>query len=110
MDPFKGQGGIQMLLTAEQEAQHIVNTARNLRTQRLKQAKEEAEKEAAEYRTHMEEEYQKSISETTGSSGTNVKRLDQETDVKIRSLKKSGSKVSNEVVDMLLKYVTNIKM
>lgn len=34
-----------------------------VRTQRLKQAKEEAEKEAAEYRTHMEEEYQKSISE-----------------------------------------------
>ncbi|CAK8540588.1 unnamed protein product [Lathyrus sativus] len=110
MDPFKGQGGIQMLLTAEQEAQHIVNTARNLRTQRLKQAKDEAEKEAAQYRTHMEEEYQKSISETTGNSGTNVKRLDEETDAKIKNLKKSGSKVSNEVVDMLLKYVTNIKM
>ncbi|KAL5095991.1 hypothetical protein RYX36_000318 [Vicia faba] len=110
MDPFKGQGGIQMLLTAEQEAQHIVNTARNLRTQRLKQAKDEAEKEAAQYRTHMEEEYQKSISETTGNSGTNVKRLDQETDAKIKTLKKSGSKVSNEVVDMLLKHVTNIKM
>jgi len=29
MDPFKGQGGIQMLLTAEQEAQHIVSNARN---------------------------------------------------------------------------------
>lgn len=33
MDPFKGQGGIQMLLTAEQEAQHIVNTARNCKIQ-----------------------------------------------------------------------------
>ena len=109
MDPFKRQGGIQMLLTAEQEAQRIVNNARNLRTQRLKQAKDEAEKEAAQYRSHMEEEYQKSISETTGSSGSNVKRLDQETDAKIRGLKKSGSKVSTEVVDMLLKYVTNIK-
>lgn len=29
MDPFKGQGGIQMLLIAEQEAQHIVSNARN---------------------------------------------------------------------------------
>lgn len=35
----------------------------SVRTQRLKQAKEEAEREAAQYRTHMEEEYQKSISE-----------------------------------------------
>ncbi|KEH21573.1 vacuolar (H+)-ATPase G subunit [Medicago truncatula] len=109
MDPFKGQGGIQMLLTAEQEAQHIVSNARNLRTQRLKQAKDEAEREAAQYRSHMEEEYQKSLTETTGSSGLNVKRLDQETDTKIGDLKQSGSKVSTEVVDMLLKYVTNIK-
>ncbi|XP_020207028.1 V-type proton ATPase subunit G 1 [Cajanus cajan] len=109
MDPFKGQGGIQMLLTAEQEAQHIVSSARNLRTHRLKQAKDEAEKEAAQYRTHMEEEYQKSISETTGSSGSNVKRLEEETEAKIKTLKKSTSKVTTEVVDMLLKYVTNIK-
>lgn len=29
MDSIKGQGGIQMLLTAEQEAQHIVSSARN---------------------------------------------------------------------------------
>lgn len=33
MDPFKGQGGIQMLLTAEQEAQHIVSNARNCKIQ-----------------------------------------------------------------------------
>ncbi|RXH73689.1 hypothetical protein DVH24_016511 [Malus domestica] len=29
MDSVRGQGGIQMLLTAEQDAQHIVNNARN---------------------------------------------------------------------------------
>lgn len=33
MDPFRGQGGIQMLLTAEQEAQHIVTNARNCKFQ-----------------------------------------------------------------------------
>ncbi|KAE9592091.1 putative H(+)-transporting two-sector ATPase [Lupinus albus] len=110
MDPFKGQGGIQMLLTAEQEAQHVVSSARNLRTQRLKQAKEEAENEAAQYKSHMEDEYQKSLSETSGSSGSNVKKLDEETETKIKNLKDSASKVSTEVVDMLLKYVTNIKV
>jgi len=35
----------------------------SVRAQRLKQAKEEAEKEAAQYRSHMEDEYQNSISE-----------------------------------------------
>ena len=29
MDPFRGQGGIQMLLTAEQEAQNIVASAKS---------------------------------------------------------------------------------
>jgi len=35
----------------------------SVRTQRLKQAKDEAEREAAQYRSHMEDEYQNSISE-----------------------------------------------
>ncbi|RZB93641.1 V-type proton ATPase subunit G [Glycine soja] len=109
MDPFKGQGGIQMLLIAEQEAQHIVSNARNCKTPFFFIAKDEAEREATEYRSHIEEEYQKSISENTGSSGSNVKRLEEETNAKIKNLKKSTSKVSSEVVDMLLKYVTNIK-
>ncbi|KAF7825102.1 V-type proton ATPase subunit G-like [Senna tora] len=70
MDPFRGQGGIQMLLTAEQEAQHI----------------------------------------TSGNSGSNVKRLEEETETKINNLKGSASKVSTEIVDMLLKHVTSIKV
>ncbi|KAK2651363.1 hypothetical protein Ddye_011219 [Dipteronia dyeriana] len=39
----RGQGGIQQLLVAEQEAQLIVNAARNETLIRRKQAKEEAE-------------------------------------------------------------------
>ncbi|KAI9077878.1 hypothetical protein K1719_040139 [Acacia pycnantha] len=110
MDPFRGQGGIQMLLTAEQEAQHIVSSARNLRTQRLKQAKEEAEREAALYKSHMESEYQKTLSETSGNSGSNVKRLEEETQDKINNLKASAPNVSAEIVDMLLNHVTSIKV
>ncbi|RDX83460.1 V-type proton ATPase subunit G, partial [Mucuna pruriens] len=74
-----------------------------VRTHRLKQAKEEAEREATLYRSHMEDEYQKSISETSGSSGSNVKRLEEETEGKIEKLKISTSQVSSEVVEMLLK-------
>lgn len=39
MDSIKGQGGIQMLLTAEQEAQHIVCSARNCKEPVLSSAK-----------------------------------------------------------------------
>ncbi|KAJ4966948.1 hypothetical protein NE237_018797 [Protea cynaroides] len=71
MDSMKGQGGIQMLLTAEQEAQQIVTSARNLKMKRLKQAKDEAEKEASQYRAHLEAEHQKNVSETKDNSGSN---------------------------------------
>ncbi|XP_050213450.1 V-type proton ATPase subunit G-like [Mercurialis annua] len=108
MESMRGQGGIQMLLTAEQEAQHIVSAARNLKMTRLKQAKDEAEKEMANYRTHLESEYQNKLSETSGNSGNTVKRLDEETEVKIKNLKESASKVQSDVVAMLLKYVTTV--
>ncbi|KAF3445445.1 hypothetical protein FNV43_RR10621 [Rhamnella rubrinervis] len=107
MDSFKGQGGIQMLLTAEQEAQSIISNARNLKMSRLKQAKDEADREVANYRSNLETEYQNQKSEM--SSGTNAKRLEEETEVKIQNLKESATKVSSDIVGMLLKYVTTVK-
>ncbi|KAL9449423.1 hypothetical protein AB3S75_011367 [Citrus x aurantiifolia] len=109
MDSFRGQGGIQMLLNAEQEAQHIVSSARNLKMARLKQAKDEAKKEVTLYKSHLETECQKRISETSGSSESTVKRLEEETEIKIKQLKDSALKVSKEVTDLLIKYITAIK-
>ncbi|KAL3513372.1 hypothetical protein ACH5RR_026089, partial [Cinchona calisaya] len=63
MDAMQGQGGIQMLLSAEQDAQQIVSTAKNNKMARLRQAKEEAENEVGQYRAHLEAEYQRNISE-----------------------------------------------
>ncbi|RRT49124.1 hypothetical protein BHE74_00019576, partial [Ensete ventricosum] len=70
MDPVRGHGGIHMLLAAEQEAQQIVSSARNytmlfyaVKTGRLKQAKDEAEREAAAYRASLEEDYLRKVSE-----------------------------------------------
>ncbi|KAK2401265.1 hypothetical protein P8452_08003 [Trifolium repens] len=105
----RGQGGIQQLLAAEQEAQRIVNAAKNEKSARLKQAKEEAEKEIAEYRAKLEAEFQKKVSDSSGDSGANVKRLDQETEEKIHHLKTEAARISDDVVAMLLKYVTTVK-
>ncbi|KAI9121964.1 hypothetical protein K1719_006653 [Acacia pycnantha] len=105
----RGQGGIQQLLAAEQEAQRIVNAARNEKMARLKQAKEEAEKEIAEYRAQVEYEFQRKLTESSGDSGANVKRLDLETEAKIQHLKTEASRISQDVVAMLLKHVTSVK-
>ncbi|XWS21921.1 hypothetical protein CRYUN_Cryun30bG0098100 [Craigia yunnanensis] len=109
MDSFRGQGGIQMLLTAEQEAQHIVSGARSLKMARLKQAKEEAEKDVALYHYNTETEYQNKISETSGNSGNTVKQLEEETEMKIKALTESTSRVSKEIVDMLMKHITSVR-
>ncbi|KAI4349155.1 hypothetical protein L6164_009787 [Bauhinia variegata] len=105
----RGQGGIQQLLAAEQDAQRIVNAARNEKLARLKQAKEEAEKEIAEYRAQVEREFQKKLAESSGDSGANVKRLEKETEAKIHQLKTQAAIISNDVVNMLLKHVTTVK-
>ncbi|XP_065041221.1 V-type proton ATPase subunit G1-like [Musa acuminata AAA Group] len=109
MDPVRGHGGIHMLLAAEQEAQQIVSSARNLKTGRLKQAKDEAEREAAAYRASLEEDYQRKVSESTGSSGWNVKRLEKETETKIQNLKNASSAIHADVINMLLKHVTTVQ-
>lgn len=46
--------------------------------------------------------------QTSGDSGANVKRLEQETDAKIEQLKNEASRISRDVVDMLLKNVTTV--
>ncbi|CAM8962123.1 unnamed protein product [Rhodiola kirilowii] len=109
MEASRGQNGIQQLLAAEQEAQHIVNAARAAKNARLKQAKEEADKEIAAFRAQMEADFQKKVAQSSGDSGANVKRLEQETAAKIEHLKTEASRISQDVVDMLLKYVTTVK-
>ncbi|EEC73843.1 hypothetical protein OsI_08596 [Oryza sativa Indica Group] len=109
MDANRRQGGIQQLLAAEQEAQQIVNAARSAKSARLRQAKEEAEREIAEYRAQMEAEFQRKVAESSGDSGANVKRLEQETDTKIAQLKEQAANVSPEVIQMLLRHVTTVK-
>ncbi|KAK9064103.1 hypothetical protein SSX86_017975 [Deinandra increscens subsp. villosa] len=109
MDASRGRNGIQLLLTAEQEAQQIVNAARNAKLARLKQAKEEAEKEVAEFRAQMEADFQRKLAESSGDSGANVKRLEKETEAKIQHLKTEADRISHDVVDMLLKVVTSVR-
>ncbi|CAN6804354.1 hypothetical protein Bca4012_087886 [Brassica carinata] len=109
MESSSNHGGIKLLLAAEHEAQQIVNAARTAKMARLKQAKEEAETEVAEHKASTEHGFQRKLEETSGDSGANVKRLEQETDAKIEQLKNEASRISRDVVDMLLKHVTTVK-
>ncbi|KAK8965248.1 V-type proton ATPase subunit G 1 [Platanthera guangdongensis] len=76
---------------------------------RLKQAKEEAEKEIAEFRAQIEDAFKKKLAESSGDSGANVKRLEEETRHKIQHLEAESVTISNVVVQMLLRHVTTVK-
>ena len=47
--------------------------------------------------------------QSSGDSGANVKRLEQETDAKIHHLKTEAGRISGDVVKMLLKHVTTVR-
>lgn len=47
--------------------------------------------------------------QTSDNSGSNVKRLDEETTKKVQSFKEVSKKVSPDVVGMLMKHVMTVK-
>ena len=49
------------------------------------------------------------IKQSSGDSGANVKRLEQETETKIHHLKTEAARISYDAVQMLLKQVTTVK-
>lgn len=110
MNTMRGQDGIQALLTAEQEAQQIVSTAKNNKLTRLKQAKDEAELEVVAFRTSLEKENQRKNLEASGSSGWHVKKLEEETETKISGLKDASTIVGSDVVSILLNHVTSVRV
>ncbi|XP_031493415.1 V-type proton ATPase subunit G-like [Nymphaea colorata] len=103
----QSQGGIQALLAAEQEAQQIVSSARNAKMARLKQAKQEAEREIAAFRAQLEAEHQK---KNAGDASFAVNWLEQETEAKIQNLKNASAAVSQDIVSMIMKHVKTVKV
>lgn len=49
------------------------------------------------------------IKQSSGDSGANVKRLEQETEAKIHHLKNEAERISHDVINILLKHVTTVK-
>ncbi|KAK1583193.1 hypothetical protein Q3G72_021729 [Acer saccharum] len=76
---------------------------------RDKMAKEDADMEIAQYCAQVEAEFQRKVAVSSGDSGANVKRLEHQTDTKIQHLKIEASRISQDVLQMLLKQVTTVK-
>ena len=98
--------GIQKLLAAEQEAQAIVSAARAEKTQRLRQAKAEADAEIAAYRTQREEKYQTILQSQSGDSTARAAKLENDAIAQIKTVKQQIESSKKTVSNMLAQKVT----
>ncbi|KAK2076737.1 hypothetical protein QBZ16_005497 [Prototheca wickerhamii] len=108
MEVPAGQDGIQRLLAAEKEAQAIVAKARQARTERLKQAKDEADREVQAYKAQRESEFKRLQTDDTTSSEELAKKMADEADASVKSVQKAISEKKSAVLDLLLKHVTTV--
>ncbi|SPO07158.1 related to VACUOLAR ATP SYNTHASE SUBUNIT G (VMA-10) [Cephalotrichum gorgonifer] len=97
--------GIQTLLDAEREASKIVDKAKEYRTKRVKQTREEAKKESENARKATEEKYRKYNGENTASNATLEKEALEEAEGEMKELKAEGEKNTAAAAGLLLEGI-----
>ncbi|TFA99617.1 hypothetical protein CCMA1212_008434 [Trichoderma ghanense] len=126
----QNSAGIQTLLDAEREASKIVQRAREFRTKRVKEARDEAKREIAEYKARKEDEFKKFEAEVTTpqrhlhpslrsiqeandkhSKGNEAaqQEANKEAEKQIEVIKQAGQKNQATVVKHLLDAVFEVK-
>eukprot|EP01026_Neomeris_dumetosa_P017190 TRINITY_DN16576_c0_g1_i1.p3 TRINITY_DN16576_c0_g1~~TRINITY_DN16576_c0_g1_i1.p3 ORF type:complete len:112 (-),score=31.20 TRINITY_DN16576_c0_g1_i1:244-579(-) len=106
----QGGEGIQKLLNAEADAQKVVEAARKGKADRLRQAKEEAEKELTAFRAECEAAYQKKSAEGVAGNDKTFASLQQDANMAVSKISQEVSQKKSKVVDMLMKMVGTVKI
>ncbi|PGH14572.1 V-type ATPase, G subunit [Polytolypa hystricis UAMH7299] len=108
-DSAQNSAGIQTLLDAEREAQKIVQTAREYRTKRVKDARVEAQKEIEEYRKIKEEEFKKFEAEHSSGNKIAEDEANKEAEVKLQEITDAGKEKGGTVVGNLIQAVIDVR-
>ncbi|KAL2265056.1 hypothetical protein VTJ83DRAFT_7566 [Remersonia thermophila] len=104
----QNSAGIQTLLDAEREASKIVQRAREYRTKRVREARDEAKKEIEAYRAAKEAEYRAFEAEHTKGNKQAEEEAFREADAEIKTIREAGSKAQDKVIEDLLKAVWGV--
>ncbi|EXV01057.1 vacuolar (H+)-ATPase G subunit family protein [Metarhizium robertsii] len=105
----QNSAGIQTLLDAEREASKIVQKAREFRTKRVREARDEAKKEIADYKASKEEEFKKFEAEHSRGNQQAEEEASKEADKEIQIIREAGSKGQAGVVKNLLSAVFDVQ-
>lgn len=104
----QNSAGIQTLLDAEREASKIVQKAREYRTKKVREARDEAKKEIEAYKAKKEAEFKKFEAEHTQGNKQAEDEADKEAQAKIAEIKEAGKKGQDQVVNDLLAAVFEV--
>lgn len=97
---------IQSLLKTEKEAAAIVNDARKYRTDRLKSAKADAQKEIDEYKAQKDAELKKFESDHTGLNDNIEKEAEASVQKELEEIKHKFGEKKSSVVQLLVDAAT----
>ena len=99
--------GIQAMLKTEKDAAEIVNEARKYRTNRLKSARTDAQKEIDEYKKQKEEELKQYESKHAGLNESLEKDADAQVQEELEARRKQFKEKKDSVVKLLIDAVNN---
>lgn len=106
LKPSAMSSGIQALLRTEKEAAEIINEARKYRTNRLKSAKADAQKEIDEYKAQKESELKTYEQEHSGLNDSISKEADAQVEKELAAIKATYAKKKDAVVKLLVDATT----
>merc|ERR1711998_462865 len=101
--------GIKELLQAEKEAGIIVAEAKKRRQEKMKQAKEDANRDIEEYRLTREREFQAYKDQHSTGGSQSSEALATQTQAAVGDLEREANSNRAKVVEMLVNYVTTVK-
>ena len=78
------------------------------KTDLLRQAKAEADREVAQYRASLESEYQRMLAQGSTDAGTTLERLNSETESTIRGMKSKVDEKKGQVSKLLIDYIKKV--
>ncbi|TWU71968.1 hypothetical protein ED733_001706 [Metarhizium rileyi] len=109
----QNSAGIQTLLDAEREASKIVQKGNTriwiVRTKRVREARDEAKKEIADYKASKEDEFKKFEAEHSRGNQQAEEEASKDAEKEIKVIREAGSKGQAGVVKNLLSAVFDVQ-
>lgn len=100
--------GIQILRSAEGDAQAKIKQAREKKTKRLKEARDEAQREIEEFRQAKQQEFEDKNRQASGHGDTYNKQIEDKKSKEIGEIDIQVKKNKDKVILLILEQVYNI--